>query len=78
MLGYSVCVFFMFCLLLLSLSSMLFFLFFSYSAYWSCFVSSITYSCRWCLGLSLVYFASHLHVVESCVVVCVCLGLSCM
>ena len=60
-----------------SLSSMLFSLFI-YSAYWSCFVFSIACSGRWCLGLILVHFASHLHVDESCVVVCVCLGHSCM
>ena len=50
----------------------------SCSAYWSCFVFSVACSCKWCLGLILVYFASHLHVDESCVVVCVCLGHSCM
>ena len=53
-------------------------IFFSCSAYWSCFVFSIACSCKWCLGLILVYFASHLHVNESCVVVCVCLGHFCM
>ena len=32
---------------------------------------SIACSCRWCLGLVLVYFASHFHVDESCVS-CLC------
>ena len=40
-------------------------------AYWLCFVFSIAYSCRWCLGLVLVFFASHSHVNESSVS-CLC------
>ena len=40
-------------------------------AYRLCFVFSIAYSCKWCLGLVLVYFASHSHVNESSVS-CLC------
>ena len=35
------------------------------------FFFSIACSCRWCLGLVLVYFASHSHVNES-IVSCLC------
>ena len=44
---------------------------FFFLAYWLCFGFSIAYSCRWCLGLVLVFFASHSHVNESSVS-CLC------